>query len=112
MFNQNWLTPEGNHDGGVSFGFGYAIAWQRGPVQEEEDRDIEAGQVPKNNGRNGAFLIEVLKACRHQLSIYQNGKFACEENDKALSALDACIELLEMRRDRRKEEGKLGTTQV
>lgn len=112
MFNQNWLNPDGTHDGGVSIGFGYTIAWQRGPVLEAEDRDIEAGQIPKSSGRNGAFLIEVLKACRQQLKIYQEGKFACEENDKALSALDACIELLEMRRVRRKEEGKLGTTQV
>lgn len=112
MFNQNWLNPDGTHDGGVSIGFGYTITWQRGPVLEDQDRELESDQTPKKGGRNGAFLIEVLKACRNQLRIYQDGKFACEENAKALSALDACIEYLEMRRDRRKEEGKLGTTQI
>lgn len=95
--NANWANPDGSHDGGVSTGIGFTISWQRGPLE---------------NGRNGAFMLEVLDACRHQLEYYQNSKFACGENQEALQSIDRAIKVLQERRERRQQEGKLGTHQV
>lgn len=94
---RNWLDENGNHDGGISTGIGFTIAWQRGPLTD---------------GRNGAFLIEVLKSCRQQLIQYQLGKFACKENQEALDQLNQSIASLEKRAARRMAEGKLGTHEV
>ena len=99
VVTQNWTDLDtGNHDGGVSYGEGFCISWQRGPLKEA--------------GRNGAFLIDVLGACRSQLQHYQSGKFACDENQSALEHLDQAILNLESRLNRREQEGKLGTTEV
>lgn len=80
-----------------SMGIGFTISWQRGLLAV---------------GRNGAFLLEVLEACRSQLQHYQSGMFACEENDRALTAISEAIAHLEIRRDRRASESKLGTHEV
>jgi hypothetical protein len=96
--NKNWTDEQNNHQGGVSTGIGFTISWQRGPLQE--------------SGRNGAFLIEVLQCCHHQLAYYQNSKFSCPENSKALDALESAIKALQARRDRRASEGTLGTHNV
>lgn len=96
--NRQWTRSDGSHDGGVSTGIGFTIAWQRGSLVQE--------------GRNGAFLIEVLEACRNQLRYYQNGSFACEENQAALEALSTALDALNGRRDRRMRTGKLGTHQT
>ncbi len=95
--NRNWTDRNGLPQGGVSTGVGFTIAWQRGPLNEA--------------GRNGAFLIEVLEACEHQLAYYQDSQFACEENAVALSHLNGAIAMLRSRRDRRATEGTLGTHQ-
>lgn len=96
--NSNWTDDNGNHQGGQSCGIGFTIAWQRGPLNE--------------NGRNGAFLIEVLAACENQLRYYQNSKFACTENGEALEYLRQALKALESRRSRRDTEGTLGTHKV
>lgn len=96
--NQNWTNEDGDHEGGVSTGVGFTIAWQRGPLNE--------------TGRNGAFLIEVLQCCLHQLEYFQDSKFKCPENESARGYLVGAIESLQSRRDRRQEEGTLGTTAV
>lgn len=96
--NQNWTEQDGDHDGGVSYGPGFAISWQRGPIKETH--------------RNGAFLIDVLEACHHQLAYFQNSKYACQENDDALKHLEKAIASLESRRARRGNAGTLGHTEV
>lgn len=96
--DSNWTDSDGTHQGGTSTGIGYTIAWQRGAI------DVE--------GRNGALLIEVLESCCHQLSYFQDSQLACEENTVALSHLNGAIAMLKSRRDRRSEEGKLGTHEV
>ena len=93
--NQNWVDADGNPDGGISTGIGFTIHWQRGALDKA--------------GRNGAFLIEVLHSCRHQIETYQSGRFACRENADALNALNTCIEELESRKNRRQIQGVLGT---
>lgn len=96
--NKNWTTEDGLHSGGVSTGIGYTISWQRGAL------DVE--------GRNGAFLIEVLQSCLHQIDYFQNSKFACKENLNAAAYIGKAIEELQSRANRRKDEGTLGTHKV
>jgi hypothetical protein len=91
---ENWVDSEGNPDGAISCGIGYTIAWQRGSLE---------------HGRTGAFLIEVLTSCFKQLERYQDGKFACNENELALFHINQALILLNQRLDRRKEQGTLGT---
>lgn len=95
--HSNWTDDEGNHDGGQSVGIGFTIAWQRGALNED--------------GRNGAFLIEVMEACLNQIKYFQYGKkFRCDENDVAIAHMEKAIAALESRRNRREEAGTLGTT--
>ena len=94
----NWTTADGLHDGGVSTGIGFTIAWQRGPLQDTR--------------RNGAMLLEVLMSCRNQLAYFQQGPYKCAENAAALDYLIGAIELLEQRRSRRLAEGKHGTSEI
>ena len=96
--NNSWITAEGFPDGAISTGIGFTIAWQRGPLT--------------TNGRNGAFLLEVLGVCLHQLEQYQEGRFACAENEKALLNLTEAIEHLSARRERREVQGMLGSHEV
>lgn len=93
-----WTDQNGNYDGGISSGIGYTIAWQRGPT------------VP--NGRNGAFLIDVLESCENQLKFHQNSRFACKENAEALEHLQKAIALLKQRKARRESEGTYGTNEL
>jgi hypothetical protein len=98
IIHANWTTAGGNPDGGVVYGHGFCISWQRGPLE--------------GGGRNGAFLLEVLEACRMQLLHYQGSKFACDENQQALADIEHAIAVLENRRDRREQEGTLGSHRI
>ncbi len=84
-------------DGGIATGIGFTIAWQRGALNVE--------------GRNGAFILDVLQVCQKQLEYYQSRQFACEENAQALQYLVGAIDTLESRRNRRDTAGTLGTHQ-
>ena len=95
--NQNWTNEDGTHAGGQSTGIGFTIAWQRGPLSE--------------GGRNGAFVIEVIEACMHQLDYFESTAYACKENAEAYHHLSEAIRWLKERRDRRQQEGTLGTHQ-
>lgn len=92
--HENWIDESGNPAGGISTGIGFTISWQRGAL---------------TNGRNGAFLLEVLSCVIAQITFYQSGKFACDENQEALDHLIAAKEALSSRVNRRKSEGTLGT---
>lgn len=89
------FTQGGNiPDGGAAYGEGFCITWQRGSLE---------------NGRNGAFLIEILNVCKAQLLFYQKSKFPCQENVEALEHLQKCIDVLDSRINRRRQQGILGT---
>ena len=106
----------GNPTGGYSEGTGYEIKWQDGPV----DRD--AGERP-----TGAFIEDVVLSCIARLRFYQgekydpkneymvlqsDGRFACEENKKALHYLTVAHEWLMDRRKDRADRGVLGKHEV
>ena len=92
--SSNWNDADGKPDGGQTCGMGFTIAWQRGPL---------------NEGRNGAFIIDVLDACIKQMQYYQQGEFRCDENVGVIEHLEHAIDLLKFRRNRRKDSGSLGT---
>jgi hypothetical protein len=97
--NRHWTNPDGTHDGSISSGTGYLITWQRGPLSE---------------GRNGAFLTEVLGSVIDQVHYFRNlnSDFDCEENVQAEHHLKLALAALERRLQRRYAEGILGTHQV
>jgi hypothetical protein len=95
---ENWTDAEGNHQGGVSYGPGFTIHWQRGPLTD--------------GGQNGAFLITVLLACIGQLQYFQNSKFASKENQEALNYLSLALQSLRSRKSKRQKDGILGTHEV
>jgi hypothetical protein len=94
QWNSHHWETEGKPDGGQSYGIGWCIAWQRGSLQEQ--------------GRNGAFLIEILEACLDELE-HKHKSFPCPENEEALAALQECLNLLRARIDRRRNTGTYGT---
>ena len=81
-------------DGGVSYGIGFTIAWQRGSLVEQ--------------GRNGAFLTDVLEACLDELE-HKDSLAPCEENTEAIDLLESCLNSLRDRIERRKKAGIYGT---
>ena len=85
----------GMPSGGEAHGEGFHIHWQEGPVV--------------NGLRCGAFIEEVLLACEDRLSAFQEGRFACAENEKAARHIGLALKSLYGRsRDRvaRGVEGK------
>jgi predicted HicB family RNase H-like nuclease len=92
---QTWADSSGNPDGAVSAGIGFLIHWQRGPL---------------TNGRNGAFMIEVVESLIEMMKHHQaNPKFACNENAVAIHLMTEAVSQLNLRRSRRSDAGTLGT---
>jgi len=90
--NSFWVDANGNPTGGISTGQGFTIAWQNG-VQE----------------RNGAFLEEVLGACKARFEFFQESKFACEENADAIAGIQAALDAMGRRFAKRAAAGIEGT---
>lgn len=53
-----FADDEGRPDGGISDGPGFTVSWQRGPLVLPDGTELP---------RNGAFVEEVLGACRDRL---------------------------------------------
>lgn len=103
--SQHWLDSSGNPEGGVSSGRGFTISWQRGPL----------GKLPDRTEPNGAFVEDVIVATKQRIQFYQHasgGKFACDENKRAIEALDDALQALDARTRRRIEAGTEGTHEV
>ena len=91
-----WYTDnDGNPTGGMSSGQGFLIVWQDG-VQE----------------RNGAFLEEVLGACRARFEFFQAGKFASDFYASAIAGIDAALAAMGERFADRAGRGVEGTYQA
>ena len=88
---QHWNDANGNPAGGNTFGRGFAIGWQNGPL----GRGMERKEI------NGAFVEDVIAAAANRIEYYQASKFACPENNAALEHLQAALAILDRRtRDR------------
>ena len=83
--------------GGSAVGPGFVITWQDGPV------DQAAGEKP-----NGAFIEDVLQAVVDRMEYFQEGEFACDENNAALSSMRHAQHCMMERRRSRDAQGVLG----
>ena len=101
VFNQHFCDEHGNPEGGVSSARGITISWQRGPLGRigSEER-----QEP-----NGAFAEDVLVAAMSRLEFYQSGRFACDENNRAIIHLQCALDALNERTKRRVDAQTEGT---
>jgi len=95
---EHWTDASGNPAGGVTFGNGFCISWQNGPLGRDE------GRKPAN----GAFVEDIIQATIDRIKFYQSGKFASEFNRLALEDLHEALRHLQERtanREMRKVEG-------
>lgn len=89
-------------EGGQTFGPGFAIAWQRGPLGRDENRQPQ----------NGAFVEDVIKAAVDRIEHYQSSKFASEYNASALDHLNIALKSLAARTQDREDRAVEGTHEV
>lgn len=95
---EHW-DQEGRPGGGCSYGVGFTISWQNGPLGQGADR-----REP-----NGAFVEDVIAAAQDRLEYYQRGSFACEENADAIHHLASALAALNMRTRDREQRDVEGT---
>ena len=95
----NFSDEAGRPAGGHSFGVGFCIAWQRGPLGRGEER------IPPN----GAFVEDIIDAVIRRIEFYQASEFACEENERALFHLQGAADALAERTQAREARGVEGT---
>lgn len=100
--SEHWNDDEGHPAGGSTYGVGFAISWQNGPLGRGDDR-----REP-----NGAFVEDIIDAARDRIAYYQESGFACEENAKALEALAQALGHLDSRTKARDARGVEGTHSV
>ena len=106
--SKHWLDTEGNPGGGQTYGRGFCIAWQRGPLKNIEPT-VRSDTIPKKSQPNGAFVEEIIEAAIDRLEFYQEGKFKHPENEHAICMLKSAIDALNRRTRSRKKRGVEGT---
>jgi len=99
MFSEHWNDENGNPSGGSTYGQGFAISWQNGPLGRDNDR-----KEP-----NGAFVEDITKAAIDRLKYYQESRFACDYNAKAIEHLEAALAEMNARTANREERAVEGT---
>jgi hypothetical protein len=104
-FTSNHFTDQnGNPAGGTTYGTGFTISWQHGPLGRGEDR----------RSPNGAFVEDILWAAMDRIKFYQegaDGKFWCDENSRAIFHIEEALRALKERTARREKAGTEGTHQ-
>lgn len=99
---EHWNDSDGNPAGGATFGAGFAISWQNGPL----------GRGDQRREPNGAFVEGVIAAAIGRIEWYQSGRFACQSNAVALERLQQALAALESRTQGREERQVEGTHAV
>ena len=99
MTSYHFSDANGNPSGGQTFGRGFAISWQNGPLAVDGVR-----KEP-----NGAFVEQVIEAAVDRINFYQRSKFASPYNEAALKHLMAALEMLKTRTLDREARGVEGT---
>ena len=97
--SKQFSDEAGNPAGGHTYGTGFTIAWQNGPLGRGEDR-IEP---------NGAFVETIIAAACDRLEFYQASKFTCQENADAIRSLKAALSILNERTRKREQRTVEGT---
>lgn len=97
--SHQFTDTDGRPEGGQTFGRGFVIAWQRGPLGRGEGR-VEP---------NGAFVEDVIAAAADRIDFYNDNGFACDENHEAVDHLRAALDALQSRTARREAQDVEGT---
>lgn len=97
--SEQWLDTEGRPAGGVSYGTGFCISWQNGPLGRGEDRKHP----------NGTFVETLLAVVASRIEFYNSVGFSCDENERALDHIYSALEALNSRTARREAAQVEGT---
>src|SRR6266852_4313000 len=84
---EHWVDAEGHPAGGCSYGAGFAISWQNGPL----------GRGDLRHEPNGAFVEDLIAVVIDRLLFYQTSEFAFEANEQAITALRSAAHVLDER---------------
>lgn len=106
--SEHWSDESGNPAGGNTFGQGFAIGWQHGPLGRHVDGPDGCVTGCTRKEQNGAFVEDVIEAAADRIRYYQKSKFACGPNERALQHLEAALYELNSRtqvREARQVEG-------
>jgi hypothetical protein len=102
MITSNHFTDShGRPAGGSTYGRGFAIAWQHGPLKVE-------GQTSEPNG---AFVEDVITAALDRIEHYQSTEFRNIHNHNAIRHLKHALKFLNYRTEQRRLLGIEGTHQ-
>lgn len=96
---EHWNDANGNPEGGTTFGNGFAIGWQHGPL----------GRGAERREPNGAFVEDIIEAAADRIRYYQGSRFACQYNAKALQHLESALAELHARTANREQRTVEGT---
>lgn len=99
MTENHFVDADGNPAGGTTFGRGFAIAWQNGPL-------VAGG---RRSEPNGAFVEDIIQAAIGRIEFYQASQFVCQTNADALESLRTAISHLQRRTAIRESQGVEGT---
>lgn len=100
MITSNHFSDNGNPIGGTTYGRGFAIGWQSGPLVDSQGERSEP---------NGAFVEDIIKAALDRLEYYQGTKFANDYNKIAITYLTGALECLHARTHSREKRGVEGS---
>ena len=96
---EHWNDAAGNPAGGSTFGNGFAISWQNGPL----------GRGATRRAPNGAFVEDVIQAVIGRIEFYQASRFSSGDNAEALEHLAKAAEALDRRTRERESRAVEGT---
>ncbi len=97
--SDHWNDENGNPSGGNTWGRGFAIGWQHGPL----------GSGAERRNPNGAFVEDIIAAAADRIRYYQSTKFASGYNAAALGHLEAALAVLAERTKDREARNVEGT---
>lgn len=102
FISNQFNDSDGNPAGGTTYGPGFSIGWQNGPLGRGADR-VEP---------NGAFVETIIAAAKDRLDFYQSSRFACDDNAEAVAHLEAALSVLNRRTAEREARSVEGTHTV
>jgi hypothetical protein len=92
-------AEDGSPTGGQTTAVGLRIDWQNGPFGKGADQ----------KGPNGCLVETLILAAIERLEFYQASRFACRENDLAITKLQEAIHWLHHRSEERESRHVEGT---
>lgn len=96
--SEHW-SDAGKPAGGVSYGVGFCVSWQNGPL----------GRGSERREPNGAFVETLLEVVADRLRYYQSAEFASDYNARAIESVEAALSVLRSRTADREARGVEGT---